>query len=89
EKLKFVLRNSIIFGVQTNIPYLLEILSHPEFVSGKMTTRFIEKNFSEPLLQPEPSDAELALIKSLTKSVVQQKGTVNFDSPFIGPWREQ
>jgi acetyl/propionyl-CoA carboxylase alpha subunit len=87
EKLKFVLRNSIVFGVQTNIPYLLEILSHPEFVTGKMTTRFIEKYFNEPLVQPEPTDAEKALFKSLIKPISYEQNRTNFESPFIGLWR--
>jgi pyruvate carboxylase len=49
EKMIYILKQSIVFGVYTNIPYLIEILSHPEFVNGTMTTRFIETYFSEPI----------------------------------------
>jgi 3-methylcrotonyl-CoA carboxylase alpha subunit len=49
QKTLKVLSDSVIFGVRTNIPYLMQILSHPEFISGKMTTRFIEKYFANPL----------------------------------------
>jgi len=30
-------------GVKTNIPFLLQVLDHPTFISGKCTTRFIDK----------------------------------------------
>lgn len=58
QKMIQVLKGSTIFGVHTNIPYLIEILSHPEFVNGRMTTRFIDKYFSEALKLPEFSELE-------------------------------
>jgi hypothetical protein len=30
--------------LQTNIPFLLNVLSHPDFTSGHVTTRFLERN---------------------------------------------
>lgn len=91
DKMIRVLKDSVIFGVKTNIPYLIEILSHPEFIDGTMTTRFIEKNFGSALPQPELSEAEKALVESLLqrKSVRPQQSNRHevFDSPFLGPWR--
>ena len=49
QKMIKVLTDSIVFGVHTNIPYLIEILSHPEFLDGTMSTRFIEKHFPDGL----------------------------------------
>ncbi len=49
QKMIRTLMDSTVFGVHTNIPYLIEILNHEEFQSGKMTTRFIETYFSEGL----------------------------------------
>jgi acetyl/propionyl-CoA carboxylase alpha subunit len=49
QKMVRTLKDSTVFGVHTNIPYLIEILNHEEFQSGKMTTRFIEKYFAEGL----------------------------------------
>lgn len=49
EKMIRTLKDSTVFGVHTNIPYLIEILDHEEFRSGKMTTRFIETYFAEGL----------------------------------------
>lgn len=49
RKMIETLRECVIFGVKTNIPYLIEILRHPEFVDGKMTTRFIDRYFPDGL----------------------------------------
>ena len=38
EKMIHVLKEAVVFGVHTNIPYLIEILSHEEFVNATMTT---------------------------------------------------
>jgi acetyl/propionyl-CoA carboxylase alpha subunit len=91
QKTKQVLMNSVVFGVHTNIPYLLEILSHPEFVQGTMTTRFIEKNFSEPLKMPELSVSEKEFaeksLKELTPKSLETTGLSNFLSPWQTFWR--
>ncbi len=49
EKMIRTLKDSTVFGVHTNIPYLIQILDHEEFRSGRMTTRFIETYFAEGL----------------------------------------
>ncbi len=58
QKMIRTLKDSTVFGVDTNIPYLIEILNHPEFQSGKMTTRFIETYFAEALKSPA-DDAQI------------------------------
>lgn len=46
------LSNSYVTGIYSNIPLLKEILSHSEFVSGTMTTKFFETHFGEGLASP-------------------------------------
>jgi len=89
DKMIRVLRESVILGVKTNIPYLIEILQHPEFVKGTMTTRFIEKYFADPLVEIQPDEAEQALLKTLLNSRREPAatGVKGFDSPFVGSWR--
>ena len=43
-KLMRALREHRIRGVSTNIPFLLNVLGHPTFASGAVTTRFIESH---------------------------------------------
>jgi acetyl/propionyl-CoA carboxylase alpha subunit len=91
QKIIRVLKDSVVFGVHTNIPYLIEILSHPEFVRGTMTTRFIETYFADALKAPELNETEkkiveMALQKSRGQvSVGPQAATM--PSPWQSYWR--
>lgn len=61
KKMMQTLKEVVIFGVRTNIPYLLEILRHSEFVDGKMTTQFIDKYFPQSLKYKNPDKAILEI----------------------------
>lgn len=76
-KMRKVLQDSVVFGVHTNIPYLLEILSHPEFVNGTMTTRFIEKNFAEALPPLVLTKDEQEIVNQLSQQMSIHKNTKN------------
>lgn len=92
QKMIRVLKDSMVFGVHTNIPYLIEILSHKEFVMGTMTTRFIETYFADPIKEPALSEVEkLAAEKALS---VLKTGTganpeiaASSMNPFLSYWR--
>lgn len=40
------LRDYVILGVQTPIPFLIDILNHPEYIKGNINTHFISDYFS-------------------------------------------
>lgn len=92
QKMTHVLKEAVVFGVHTNIPYLIEILNHKEFVMGTMTTRFIEKNFAEPLKTPETSELETKLVE---KALQQLKNAASvpaaagseFSKSAQSPWQ--
>lgn len=65
QKMITVLKEATVFGVFTNIPYLIEILSHDEFIKGTMTTQFISKYFPEGLVSKVDEDQRLQLSKEL------------------------
>ena len=44
-KLADALRNYVIEGIQTNIPMLLDIVTHPQFIEGVTTTKFVEEYY--------------------------------------------
>lgn len=52
EKLTTYLENTIITGIHTNIPLLIQILNHPEFKDGSMNTDFFNLNFKDGLDSP-------------------------------------
>ena len=85
------LEASVVFGLQTNIPYLIEILDHPEFRSGEMTTQFISKYFADPLKPIELSEDEKAFAKKalqLSSSMNSSSaGEQTVNSPWTSYWR--
>jgi len=93
QKMTEVLKRAIIFGVMTNIPYLIEILNHPEFVDGTMTTRFIEKYFSQNFKEPVMGESEEELLKELRVQVLGSRDfnlasqSSNMNSPWMQSWR--
>lgn len=86
QKMIKTLEDSIIFGVKTNIPYLIEILSHPEFVSGKMTTRFIEKNFPDALTSSEITPVQKAFFDFAARAVKTPSSVGGFALEAASPW---
>ena len=92
KKMTRVLRDSIVFGVQTNIPFLIEILAHPEFVNGTMTTRLIDQSFSQPLPEFNFEDWEKKAIDQIYRATPkgQMMGTGSQAplSPFSQPWEK-
>ncbi|HEV2130203.1 MAG TPA: acetyl-CoA carboxylase biotin carboxylase subunit [Longimicrobiaceae bacterium] len=46
-RMRMSLASFVIEGVHTTIPFLLEVMDHPEFVSGDIDTKFLERMFAE------------------------------------------
>lgn len=90
EKMIRTLKDSIVFGVHTNIPYLVEILDHEEFRSGKMTTKFIENYFAEGLKPKVPDEQIRAWAQAIKKGLNSSDETGQKDeviSPWTSHWR--
>lgn len=94
EKTINVLKEAVVFGVYTNIPYLIEILSHPEFVNGTMTTRFIENNFAESLKPEHNEEQRRKMSREIYKNLLIKKSGYNavanatsVNSPWNTNWR--
>ncbi len=43
KRMESALKEFIVDGIRTNIPFHLKVLSHPEFINGTHSTRFLEK----------------------------------------------
>ena len=88
QKMIRVLKDSVVFGVHTNIPYLIEILSHKEFVMGTMTTRFIETYFADALKEPELTDLEKKIADGALLQLRggQMSSTSSAEFMTVSPW---
>ncbi|MBC7456649.1 MAG: ATP-grasp domain-containing protein [Bdellovibrionaceae bacterium] len=94
EKMIHVLKEAVVFGVHTNISYLIEILSHEEFLKGTMTTRFIENNFAEGLKSRHNEENRKKLSREIYKNmIIQNSGAhptgdnATINSSWLTPWR--
>jgi 3-methylcrotonyl-CoA carboxylase alpha subunit len=90
SKILCVLDETVLFGVHTNIPLLSKILSHAEFISGVMTTRFFETCFGESLKIPEMTEAKNYFIKKISEQLAIKKTPLSAfvtDSPWNSYWR--
>jgi len=55
QRLAKALAEMVVFGVRTNLPLLIQVLRHPEFLAGKLDTHFIGKHIT---LEREPTPAQ-------------------------------
>jgi acetyl/propionyl-CoA carboxylase alpha subunit len=83
QKMKRTLSETMVFGVRTNIPLLQEILSHEDFLTGKMTTRFFGNHFAQALEKPSYSVSEKQMIESLNRSLSESGESSDLEGD---PW---
>lgn len=83
-----LLKTSTIFGVQTNIPLLIQILNHSDFILGTMTTSFFERNFSKAL-EAKINTNSLNQIENLLTKKLDLKTTTSEINPWTKSWRNK
>ncbi len=71
RKLRRALEDTHIIGIQTNIAYLLDVLSHPGFNSGAFDTGFLAREFGEW----QPSSSLPEALGNLISVAVSRNGT--------------
>jgi len=52
----------VLEGPRTNIAFHRWLVAHPEFVAGKLSTRFLDQHFTADALAPGRAETELALL---------------------------
>ncbi len=86
KKMLKTLDETILFGIESNIPLLKQILSHPDFIDGSFNTQFINQHFSQGAKKPEknPRDKKIA-------EICYQKIAENVNFPpdcLLSPWNK-
>lgn len=87
KKMKVTLAESVVLGVHTNIPFLREMLSHPEFVDGAMTTQFVSQHFPEGLAMRDRTDFEKAFQLEAGKALSSTGSATQERTGFSDPMR--
>ncbi len=89
------LKNYVILGIKTNIPYLIDILEHPEFIAGNTFTTFIPDNMKNWKLPDDIPDEIFMGIEAFDESTLPAHG-VSGDGSYkrihdpwltVGSWR--
>jgi acetyl-CoA carboxylase biotin carboxylase subunit len=92
RKMIRALQDTVIFGVTTNIPYLLDILDHDDFRAGNVSTKFIERHMEPWQPSPDTSNStwlSLAAYELLKGAARQSPGSSmeQLDYSQQDPWR--
>jgi len=73
------LENSQLLGLTTNQVFLKNILRHPDFLQGKTSTDFIEKNIEQLTSTDDESHIEQLLIVGSVQQAISQKLGLTLD----------
>ena len=88
QRMQAALREFIVHGVITNIDFLQDVLSHPDFQNGEVTTRWVETkfNWAPPA---EPSFESLIAASLADFTVINRESEItnsNEPDPY-SPWK--
>lgn len=86
DKMIKTLQDCCVFGVETNIPYLIKILDHEEFRSGLMTTRFIETYFPTGLSPEVPVEQVKTWARQIQRQMQSEAANEITHSVQQSPW---
>lgn len=93
RKMVRALQDTVVLGVTTNIPYLLDILEHPQFRAGDLTTNFLDEKLPE--WQPEADTSNstwlaIAALEALQGGNRRERPRSNGEEPEQpDPWQAQ
>ncbi|MCB9367003.1 MAG: acetyl-CoA carboxylase biotin carboxylase subunit [Calditrichaeota bacterium] len=94
-RMRDALKHYVLLGVRAPLGYLQDVLAHPEFVKGNLSTHFIAQHFSEwkePLPTGEALAALLAAANEQTRATSRAasgNGSAQTATPWqtLGDWR--
>ena len=87
KRMLHALSHYVILGIRTPIPFLIDLLSHPEFRNGNLHTHFLEEHFSGWKARPSRLDRALAIaIAAFLDSRPRNISTVSGKQRMPTPW---
>lgn len=90
-RMREALRETVVLGISTNIPFHLRVLQEPDFIRGDFSTRYIDEH--PDLLAPAAlgEEAEAAAVAAAAWSAAQTLGaptSSSSDSADVSAWRQ-
>jgi acetyl-CoA carboxylase biotin carboxylase subunit len=74
EKMKRAITDYRISGVKTTLPFCAFVMTHPSFIDGSFTTKFVEEYFQSHLMHPPFSPEEKNLLAAFGAHVKHASG---------------
>ena len=88
QKMQAALRDYVVHGVTTNIDFLQDVLSHPDFAEGKVSTRWVETSFNWTPPSEPPFESLIAASLADIAIVNRKSQIVNSNEPDpYSPWK--
>jgi len=86
QRMQAALQEFIVHGVVTNIDFLQAVLSHPDFVNGQVTTRWVETKFNWNQTS-EPSFESLIAASLADPAISNRKSETSNEPDPYSPWK--
>jgi acetyl-CoA carboxylase biotin carboxylase subunit len=91
QRMERALREYVVAGIATNIPFHLQLMAHPDFRAGKYDTGFIAEHEDVLLKSRAKADPDVLALASAIYQGFQDAAQVQSASPAasqaISPWR--
>ncbi len=91
QRLRAALKNYVILGIATTIPFLREVINHPEFLAGKTTTGFISQHLANWCEAREQSELRRVAQAALALAEMDRKPGVKAEKierpKMVSPWQ--
>lgn len=89
RKMQNALKDFIVHGVITNIDYMQAILRHEDFLNGKVSTRWVEKIFTEwKPAEPEIASLISASLADLVFAGASPQSAIATEADPFNPWKK-
>ena len=87
-RMRRALNDLVIAGVQTNIPFHLELLKHEDFIAGAISTSWLESEFTMPAVaEDDPREREALIAAALAAELVRGNGDASVASGPVSGWQ--
>jgi acetyl-CoA carboxylase biotin carboxylase subunit len=88
KRMRRALNDLVIAGIQTNIPFHLALLDHPEFISGEISTSWLESHFKMPEMPADdPRKRDALVVAALAAEMARANGHDAVASAPISGWQ--
>lgn len=88
QKMRAALRDFVVHGVVTNIDFLQDVLAHPDFADGKVSTRWVENHFNwSPPSEPSFETLIAAALADATVPSSKFQVSGSNDADPYSPWK--